>query len=147
MSDTQASLQPLARLVVRSGVGIGGLSAADRDAALALCAAALGDGMHTEAQANDALRRWLDGPARWLDVDHVELRRWLVDRGLWQRDGFGLAYRRTPTPVLDAALRPWVDALAALDDVGAWVDAQRAFERQRRAQRRAAWQARAAEAG
>ncbi len=143
MSDTQASLQPLARLVVRSGVGIGGLSSADRDAAFALCAAALGDGMHTEAQANDALRRWLDGPARWLDVDHVELRRWLVDRGLWQRDGYGRAYARTPASMLDAALRRWVDALAALD-VAAWVDAQRAVERQRRERHRAAWQARVA---
>lgn len=144
---TESALRRLAGMVVKSGVGLGSLSAVDRDAALALCAAALGEGVHAEAQVNAALRRWLEGPACWLDVDHVELRRWLVDRGLWQRDGFGLAYRRTPTPVLDAALRPWVDALAALDDVGAWVDAQRAVERQRRAQRRAAWQARAAEAG
>jgi hypothetical protein len=34
-----------------------------------------------------------------LDIDHVELRRWLVDNRLLDRDGFGRAYMRgSPSP-------------------------------------------------
>jgi hypothetical protein len=70
------------------------------------------DRICTEAEVNAALKAWLAGPGAMLDIDHVELRRWLVDSRLWTRDGYGRAYERaTPPP----ALAPIVAALAQVD--------------------------------
>ena len=61
---------------------------------------------------NVALKAWLAGPGTMLDIDHVELRRWLVDTRLWTRDGYGRAYARGTPP---AALASVVAALDAVD--------------------------------
>jgi hypothetical protein len=90
------SLAPrLATLVVKNGVSLGLLGAADRALVLALAAISLAAGRaYREAEVNDKLLIWLDGPGAMLRVDHVELRRWLVDAGFVARDGFGRAYVR-----------------------------------------------------
>lgn len=85
----------LAALVVKEGVSLGLLGDADRSLVLALAACALPAGRaHREADVNQLLGNWLEGPGAMLRTDHVELRRWLVDAGFVSRDGFGRAYVR-----------------------------------------------------
>lgn len=135
-------LAELAALVLKSGVGIGGLSQAQRDLALAVPALALPPGLVAdEAQVNRLLQQALAAQAAFLDTDHVELRRWLVDAGWWRRDGYGRAYERTPLPALPETLRHLTLALAELD-LADWVATQRDAERSRRAARRDAWASR-----
>nr|MCU0969788.1 DUF2087 domain-containing protein [Rubrivivax sp.] len=74
----------------------------------------------------------------FLDTDHVELRRWLIDSGWWRRDGFGRAYARVPAAELPAALQSLRQALDTLD-LPTWVAAERARAHRQREQRRAAW--------
>jgi hypothetical protein len=132
-------LAELAALVLKSGVGIGGLSRGQRDLALAVPALALPLGqVADEAQVNRLLQQALAAQAAFLDTDHVELRRWLVDAGWWQRDGYGRAYERTPVQALPDELRHLTLALAGLD-LADWVATQRDAERARRAARRDAW--------
>lgn len=135
-------IDALRRLVVKDHVGLGGLPGELRALALGLVWATLpGHGM-TERDVNAALRAALAGAAVWLDVDHVELRRWLVDAGWLERDGFGRVYQRVTAAALPEPSRPVADALAGLD-LTAWVAAARDAEAARRAARRAAWDGRA----
>jgi len=49
---------------------------------------------HSEAQINDLLREWLEAVfPQAVQVDHVKLRRYLVDAGLLERDPAGRRYR------------------------------------------------------
>lgn len=89
-----ASLQPLAALFLKAGVSIGGLSDAQRRLVLGLVWAGLPSTPMSERDVNGALRARLAGAANFLDTDHVQLRRWLVDTGWLARDGFGREYRR-----------------------------------------------------
>ena len=85
----------LAALVVKDGVSLGLLGDADRSLVLALAACTLPTGRaHREADVNQLLGNWLEGPGAMLRTDHVELRRWLVDAGFVSRDGFGREYVR-----------------------------------------------------
>jgi hypothetical protein len=97
---------------------------------------------------NGRLRDALAGDAAFLDTDHVELRRWLVDTGWWRRDGFGRRYHRTPADALPAPLAA-IDAAveARLADggpatLGPRLAALRDADTARRAARAASWQAR-----
>lgn len=130
----------LARLVVKSGVMLGGLSQPDRLLVLALPAERLRPGEAvSEAEVNARLRCSIAEEAAFLDIDHVELRRWLVDSGWWRRDGFGRCYERVPTDALAGELREVADALHGLD-LPAWVAACRDALRRQREQRRQAWE-------
>ena len=132
-------LAELATLVLKTGVGIGGLSQDQRDLALSVPALALPLGrVADEAQVNRLLRDALAAQAAFLDTDHVELRRWLVDAGWWQRDGYGRAYERTPLQALPEPLRRLTLALDG-HDLAAWVAAQRDEAQARREARREAW--------
>jgi len=67
------------------------------DFALVLAAAAAAfqsNRTFAEREVNDVLRHWLAHSGAMLDMDHVELRRWLVDNRLLGRDGFGRVYTR-----------------------------------------------------
>lgn len=133
-----APLDHLARLVVKDGVSLGLLSEPERQLALAWVWAGLpaGDVMN-EAGINQALKLQLAGPVACLHTDHVELRRWLVDAGWLQRDGYGREYRRAPAPLAHTAL---ADALQGLD-TSAWTAVRRlAIEAEREA-RRQRWEA------
>lgn len=125
----------LARLAVKRGVSLGVLAGSRPDEfriVLAAAAAALPEGRtSTEREVNDALAGWLAGPGSMLAVDHVELRRWLVDTGLVTRDGYGRAYERAAPPPAYALV---VEALRAADPARI-VEAARAasaIERERR---------------
>jgi len=133
---TAAGLQ---RLVVKDGVHLGGLLAPQLPWALGCVWATLPAHTLSEAQVNQALKAALAGAACWLDTDHVELRRWLVDAGWLARDGFGRVYERTPAVRLPAALQPVGAALAQLD-ISAWVADARRRHQEDRAARRQAWQ-------
>lgn len=142
---TVSATDPLAvfrRLCVRRGIALGGLASGRQEdfrTVLAAAALALDEGVgYDEASVNAHLRAWLAGPGAMLDVDHVELRRWLVDLRLVERDGFGRRYARTsPPPEAFAA------ALAGLAgcDLALFAQQAREAEQSARDRRREARQA------
>ena len=91
--------------------------------------------VYTERDVNDVLRRWLDTTGSMLEVDHVELRRWLVDLQVLARDTFGRAYTLAPVPPRLAALAA---SLSGVDFACEFAEAGR-HEAERRAARKAAW--------
>jgi hypothetical protein len=85
----------LEALVVRQGLALGALPAADRALVLALASCALEPNRAlAEHEVNRRLQDWLADTGSMLRTDHVELRRWLVDTGYVVRDDWGHAYRR-----------------------------------------------------
>ncbi len=136
---TSPLLQRLASLVVKDGVGMGGLSDGNRMLALALVWAGLPTAPCSERRVNEALREQLAGPALCLGTDHVELRRWLVDGGWLMRDGFGREYQRVAASALPTEQQALATELAALDTT-AWVRAERSALAGRREARRREWQ-------
>jgi hypothetical protein len=110
-----ALLQPLAALFVKAGVSIGGLYDAQRRLVLGLVWAGLPAAPMSERDVNEALKATLAGAANFLDTDHVELRRWLVDAGWLSRDGFGREYRRVAGAALPLALQPLATAFEGVD--------------------------------
>jgi len=132
-------LTALKTLVVKEGVGLGGLPAVQQSLVLALVWAGLpADPAFSEREVNECLRAQLNGAAVFLDTDHVELRRWLVDAGWMQRDGYGRAYRRVAADALASEQRALADALADLR-TDTWVAEMRAAHRARREARRRDW--------
>lgn len=137
-----APLGPWAALVLKDHVSLGGLTQPQLVKALALVWAALPTGgVHTEPGINEHLKQVLQGPAVWMGTDHVELRRWLVDMGWLQRDGYGRQYRATPAAALAPDLQAAAAPLHGLD-VTAWVAARRAAKQAERDARRRAWASR-----
>jgi hypothetical protein len=91
---------------------------------------------YTEREVNEVLKHWLLSAGGMLEVDHVELRRWLVDLAIVSRDAYGRAYSLAPVPPHLQAL----DAeLASVDFAREFADAN-AQELQKRAARKSAWQ-------
>ena len=142
---TNAYIERLEALAPRQGLSLGGMhSASPADFALMLAAAAQSFApatVYTEREVNGRLRAMLAGVGLMLAVDHVELRRWLVDTGVLTRDGFGRAYTPgVPSPAIAVA----IEALAGhdLDDI-----ARTARERDaaRREARRSQWAQRQAD--
>lgn len=133
------TLQTLSRLAVKDRVGLGGLSGPEQAVALAVAHAALPAATDlSERDVNLALQHALAGAACWLDTDHVELRRWLVDAGWLDRDGFGRVYRARPHAALRADQQPLARALATVN-VPSWVAAERQRRQAERAARHAQW--------
>jgi len=131
------------RLAVKERVGLGALAGSRGDEfAAALAAASFAvpaDATVSEREVNDRLLAWLAGPGAMLSTDHVGLRRWLVDLGFVERDGYGRAYRRTAHP--PTAYAEAVAALAAID-TAAVAEAARVELARERAERRARHEAR-----
>lgn len=134
-----AFVERLEALALRHNLSLGVMHSSSRaDFALMLAAAAQGFAPacdYRERDVNDRLRTWLAGVGAMLTVDHVELRRWLVDTGVLTRDGFGRAYALR-TPSLEVAA-----AMAALGghDLDAIVRAARERDSARRGARKAQW--------
>jgi len=124
---------------VKEGVTLGALTGDAFAATLASASLAIpGGAMLTESDVNECLRGWLAGPGAMLATDHVELRRWLVDLKLVERDGYGRAYRRATPPEGFAAA---VAAMAAIDPAVTAAEARASHARER-AERRARHEAR-----
>lgn len=129
----------LSAMVIKTGLGLGLMSGADRRLALALPAWRLLPGQTlVEAGVNALLKDSLQAEAAFLRTDHVELRRWLVDTGWWQRDGFGYAYTRPALDALPDDLRAIASALSTVDPV-AWAQQQVSIHRTVQRARRARW--------
>lgn len=129
----------LSAMVIKTGLGLGLMSGADRRLALALPAWRLLPGQAlVEAGVNALLKDSLQAEAAFLRTDHVELRRWLVDTGWWQRDGFGYAYTRPALDALPDDLRAIASALSTVDPV-AWARQQVSIHRTVQRARRARW--------
>ena len=134
-----APLVRLSAMVVKTGLGLGQMTDGDRLLALGLPAWRLAQGQqHTEAEVNELLRASLAAEAAFLRTDHVELRRWLVDTGWWQRDGYGRAYTRPHADELPEPLRANARALATVDPA-AWAQQQVGIHRAAQRERRARW--------
>ena len=135
MTDLQ---KKLSTLVVKQGVGLGGLSRPMQTLAQALVWAGLGDEVMSEPEVNVALKNQLAGTAAFMATDHVELRRSLVDAGWLQRDGFGREYRRVTCDRLRENLRLIAGEVSAMDLPRLVADCHAAVARQRE-QGRQAW--------
>lgn len=91
---------------------------------------------YNESDINEQLKNWLQTVGGMLEVDHVELRRWLVDLAILARDAYGRAYMVASVP----------PQLLKLDGETSQIDFAREFsdanarESQKRAARKAAWQ-------
>ena len=90
---------------------------------------------YSEREVNDTLHQWLQSAGAMLDVDHVELRRWLVDFAILSRDAYGHAYALRPTP---PRMKEMDATVAEIDFYREFADAN-ARESQQRAARKAAW--------
>jgi len=80
-----------------------------------------------EPEVNDALRAWLATFVAPFGIDHVTLRRMLVDARLLRRDRAGSTY------AVDAAAADECAALAALDPAAILDEARREREARKRA--------------
>jgi hypothetical protein len=128
-------------LALRHAVSLGVLqSTSARDFAVVLAAAAQsfpeGENL-SEREVNERLRAFLDDAGSMLATDHVELRRWLVDSHVLDRDGYGRVYTAgTPAPEIAQFMRE----LSGVD-LAEFARGARASEAARRAERKARWQA------
>ncbi|MEO8385163.1 MAG: DUF2087 domain-containing protein [Betaproteobacteria bacterium] len=91
---------------------------------------------YTEREVNEVIANWQSTAGGMLNVDHVELRRWLVDMSILARDAYGRAYAVAPLPAHLAIVD--VDT-AKLDFAREFADAN-VRESQKRTARKAAWQ-------
>jgi len=128
-----------AALSVRTGLSLGVLHssrAADFNLMLAVAARSFVAGRsYTESEVNDILQIWLAQEGSILAVDHVELRRWLVDCHVLARDDYGRAYALdTPAPEIAALFR----ALSGVD-LAAVAAAARARDAEARQERKRKW--------
>jgi len=135
------SLARLEALAVRQGLSVGVLaSSSPSDFTIVLAAAGCGiapDETLSERDVNERLKSFLEGSGAMLAVDHVELRRWLVDNAVLVRDGFGREYSRgQPRAEIDEAMRE-----LAGTDLRKLVGEARSRDAARRAERKRAWQA------
>jgi hypothetical protein len=148
MNSKQVATAPrtLARLAVlgaRDGLSLGVMassSPADFDLVLAAAGCAFAEGETlSEREVNDRLKAFLGGGGAMLGVDHVELRRWLVDTAVLARDGFGREYvRGSPRAAIAQAM-----ADLSGHDLSDFVRDARARDAERRAARKREWQRKA----
>ena len=131
----------LEALAVRQNLSIGVLaSSSQSDFALVLAAAGCviepGETL-SERDVNERLKSFLEGAGAMLAVDHVELRRWLVDNAVLVRDGFGREYARgQPRAEIADAMGELLGA-----DLRKIVGEARTRDASRRAERKRMWQA------
>jgi hypothetical protein len=141
MMKQVSAVDRFAALSVRTGLSLGVMRAsrvADFNLMLAAAAQSFAAGRgYAESEVNSALQNWLTHEGSHLAVDHVELRRWLVDCRVLARDDYGRAYAlATPAPEI-AAL---VSALSGVD-LAAVAAAARAADEVTREERRQRWAA------
>ena len=140
--NESSALDRFAALSVRSGLSLGILRAsriADFNLMLAVASRAFATGRsYAEGEVNDILRGWLAHEGSMLTVDHVELRRWLVDCRVLARDDYGRAYTLgAPSPEIAALI-----AALSGTDLRAHGAAARARDTQAREVRKRNWAAR-----
>jgi len=132
-------LDRMAQLALRHGVHLSTLQQKDgSDLELFFAGAALAfppNASLNEPDVNEILKRFLATVGVMVSTDHVELRRWMVDKGFLQRSDFGTDYRRGVIP-------EWLaDAAHALDfeRIASAVAQARSTDQTQREARRRAW--------
>ena len=127
------------KLAIKRGLTIGALLDASPDdfdlILLVLRHEFLISKRYSERDVNSLLKLWLQSAGSMLDVDHVELRRWLVDVAILVRDAYGHVYSLAAVPPRLLSLHA---AVADVDFSREFADAN-AQESQKRATRKAAW--------
>lgn len=91
---------------------------------------------YAEREVNELIKHWLQSVGGMLEVDHVEMRRWLVDLAILARDAYGHVYQLAPVP---PRLLTLDTELAQIDFAREFANAN-ALESDKRAARKAAWQ-------
>ena len=139
-SGPSAAIERFSALALRRDVSLGVLlSTHPRDFAVVLAAAAqsfAASRAFNEREVNALLRDFLAGAGSMLATDHVELRRWLVDFHVLDRDGYGRVYTAgTPAPEI-AQLAREVSGI----DLSALARSARVSDAARRAERKARWE-------
>jgi len=105
----------------------------DRHILLKSVSLALGHGReYTEPSLNAALERWLAAAGPAVRIDHVSLRRYLVDEAYVVRDAAGRSYRVRPSGEWSSIFERGVDDIDVLGAVRAAV----AERKERRGRRR-----------
>jgi hypothetical protein len=141
MTETSA-IDRFAVLSVRNGLSLG-LLRSSRIADFNLMLAAVARSFtvrrnHSESEVNAILQDWLACEGSMLAVDHVELRRWLVDCRVLSRDDYGRAYMLgTPSPDIAALV-----AELSGTDLRALAATARARDARAREERKRLWTAR-----
>ena len=138
MKET-SPIDRFAALSVRTGLSLGIMYSsrvADFNLMLAVAARTFVAGRsYSESEVNDVLKYWLAREGSILAVDHVELRRWLVDGQVLARDDYGRAYALgVPSPEI-AALAAAVSGV----DLRAHGAAARTRDAQAREKRKRQW--------
>jgi hypothetical protein len=138
MNEAAAS-DRFAALSVRNGLSLGILYSSrvvDFNLVLAAAARPFAAGRsYAEREVNDVLRDWLAHEGAMLAIDHVELRRWMVDCRVLDRDDYGRAYSLgEPSPQIAAV----VAALSGID-LRALAATARARDAQAREERKRQW--------
>ena len=91
-----ATVESRLRALGTGGVGPGlPRRRADRWILLHAAASTLPESELPEKELNERLRAWLTGMGPRVTLDHVSLRRALIDEGFVARDAYGVRYRRT----------------------------------------------------
>ena len=95
----------------------------DRHILLKSVALLLGHGReYTEAALNDVLKSWLEAVGRGVRIDHVSLRRYLIDEGYVTRDSAGRVYEVCTSDAVPGLFEPelnGVDPLVAVREARA----------------------------
>ena len=133
------AIERFAVLSLRTGVSLGILRSsriADFNLMLAAAAQAFArDRSYQEREVNEILKDWLAREGSMLAIDHVELRRWLVDCRVLARDDYGRAYALgQPAPEIAA----FASELSGVD-LAAVAVAARARDASVRAARKSEW--------
>jgi hypothetical protein len=135
----QNAADRFAKLAIRRGISLGALQTSRNDFVLVLAAAAQGFARgegYSEREVNEILRGFLAAPGAMLATDHVELRRWLIDFRLLERDGFGRVYTTgMPAPEFVVAGAQLVEL-----DLAALAGEARARDAAARAERKERWE-------
>jgi hypothetical protein len=107
------------RLAALCASGVGpGLPRKRRDTHILLRSMAMGfdpAGRYSERAVGEVLKRWLAAAGPRVDLDHVSLRRTLVDEGYLTRDAAGASYEVRWTGRAGITFEAAVDELRPLD--------------------------------
>jgi hypothetical protein len=91
-------LKRLADLCLKSGLAGFPKDEVDQHILLKSAMLTFGEGVLTESEVNDKLKVWVNQISHIKNIDHVTLRRRLVDTGYLTRSKDGAAYQRAADP-------------------------------------------------
>lgn len=136
-NTTNHYLERLENIICKKSLSLKNLTEADRFLVLS-CAALTLDSQQTysEVEVSIHLQRWLNDAGEMLCIDSIELRRTLIDRGLWTRNKTGQEYYLTALSVEHPAydMLSILQSCALMDLITVWKQ-QHAEKRLQRSQR------------